>query len=111
MKIMRPARAKRRALFPASNATDASPTRAPRRRVARLVVVADICPQVYLRVLGLLAQRDVVPLSMRFDHRPRSLRFEIDVEQHVAGQADIIAAKAGAIVSVRSVRWLKLWSS
>ena len=61
--------------------------------------------------LGLLAQRDVAPLSMRFDHRPRSLRFEIDVEQHVAGQADIIAAKAGAIVSVRSVRWLKLWSS
>jgi len=60
-----------------------------------------------LRVLGLLAQRDIVPLSMRFEHRPRSLRFEIDVDLRATAHAEIIAAKVGTIVRVRSARWAR----
>ena len=99
------AQAYSRASLLSSRVAEANCGKVPRHRVARLVVVADICPQVFLRVLGLLAQRDIVPLSIRFDHRPRSLRFEIDVNLRGAADAEIIAAKVGTIVRVRSARW------
>ena len=79
--------------------------KSPRSQIARLRVTTDICPQVFSRVLGLIAQQDIVPVAMNFEHRARSLRFEIAVAGLAPHPAALIAAKVGEMVRVRSARW------
>lgn len=81
--------------------------KAPRSDLARLEVVADICPQVFLRTLGLVAQRDVVPLSILFECSARRLRFEIEIGGLSERDAEILAAKVRALIRVRSARWVR----
>lgn len=45
-----------------------------------LQVAADICPQVLLRVLGLFAQRNIIPSAISFSQEPQFLQFEITVD-------------------------------
>lgn len=85
----------------------ATPPKSPRRDLARLQVVAEICPQVFLRTLGLIAHRGIMPLSMTFERSPRRMRFEIEVEGLPEPDAASLAAKVVGLVHVRSVRWLR----
>jgi hypothetical protein len=80
--------------------------KAPRATLARLRVVADICPQVFLRTLGLIAQRDIVPLSMAFERRATRLHFEFELEGLSDQASEMLAAKVAELVRVRSARWV-----
>lgn len=97
-----------RTALPLGGAADrtASP-KIPRAALARLDVVADICPQVFLRTLGMIAQRDIVPVAMHFEQTSRSLRFAIEVEGLGDQQAAILVAKIAELVRVRSARWAR----
>ncbi|TZG25759.1 hypothetical protein [Sphingomonas montanisoli] len=85
----------------------ATPLKVPRAALARLCVTANICPQVLLRTLGLIAQRDIIPLGIAFERGPRRLRYLIDIEGLSPHHADILASKVSALVRVRSVRWVR----
>ena len=91
-----------------ANKAAAIPPKAQRADLARLKVVADICPQVFMRTLGLIAQRDMVPLSMSFEQRRTRLHFEIEIGGLSGHSADILVAKVGEQVRVRSARLI--WS-
>jgi hypothetical protein len=84
----------------------ASP-KAPRAALARLKVVAGICPQVFLRTLGLIAQRDIVPLSMAFERRATRLHFEFELEGLSDQASEMLAAKVAELVRVRSAHWVR----
>lgn len=73
------------------------------RRV-RLSVTADLCPQITLRVLGLLAQRSIIPATIAVTHRPRSLALVVVFAPADAQQGAVLLAKIEALVGVRRVR-------
>jgi len=76
-------------------------THAPR---VRLSVTADLCPQITLRVLGLLAQRSIIPASIIVTGRPRSLLLVILLARDHAQQGAVLLAKVEALVGVRRAR-------
>lgn len=73
------------------------------RRV-RLSVTADLCPQITLRVLGLLAQRSIIPATIAVTRRPRSLLLAIEFAPADAQQSAAMLAKIEALVGVRRAR-------
>lgn len=86
------------------SATDTYPTKTPRSKLVRLRVRADHCPQVLLRVLGLIAQQAVIPVTIAAERRTRELRFEIELDGLPDQSAKVLLAKVEAIVAVRSAR-------
>lgn len=78
-----------------------------REDIVRLTVETEICPQVLLRVLGLLAQRCIVPLTMEAQRSADGMRLEVDMELPADGDSETLTAKIEAIVMVRSARLLE----
>ncbi|MBX3563606.1 MAG: hypothetical protein KF730_03410 [Sphingomonas sp.] len=76
----------------------------PRERVVRLAVETEICPQVLLRVLGLLAQRWIVPLTISAQRSDESMRLEVEIEVPADGDYASLVAKIEEVVMVRSAR-------
>lgn len=79
-------------------------SKAPRDRLTRLEVEAEICPQVLLRTLGLIAQHSLVPLTIDFEQRDAGLWFEIEVEGLRDNQAATLLSRVETLVMVRSAR-------
>ncbi|KQM17231.1 hypothetical protein ASE73_09630 [Sphingomonas sp. Leaf24] len=73
------------------------------RRV-RLSVTADLCPQITLRILGLLAQRSIIPVTIAVTRRPRSLAMVVVFVPADAQQSAVLLAKIEALVGVRRAR-------
>ncbi|MBC9034037.1 hypothetical protein IAG41_16740 [Sphingomonas sp. JC676] len=84
----------------------ASRTKQPRNTLARLRVEAQLCPQVMMRVLGLIAQQAIVPATIQFERRTRSVRFEIAVDGLSDHSAEILLEKVRMIVTVRNARFV-----
>lgn len=74
----------------------------PRDRLIRLKVCANICPQVLLRVLGLISQHAYVPFTIAAKRRPRTQIFIIEMEGPSDQRAAILLAKVKSIIMVRS---------
>lgn len=83
-----------------------SRTKAPRNALARLRVEAQLCPQIMMRVLGLIAQQAIVPAAIQFERRARSVRFEIDLDGLSEQSAQILLEKVRMIVTVRDARFV-----
>ena len=81
-------------------------TKTPRASLARLRVEAHLCPQVMMRVLGLIAQQAIVPATIQFERRARSVRFEIEVDGLSDQSAQILLEKVRMIVTVRNARFV-----
>lgn len=79
-------------------------TKRRRNQLAILRVSAYICPQVVLRVLGLVAQHGAIPYSIGFARRPRSLRVEIVIDSLDQSAAEILLHKIRAVPMVRTAR-------
>ena len=79
-------------------------TRAP---LLRLAITADLCPQPTPRILGLIAQRSIIPVSIIQVQRPRSLALEIILAPPDRQQGEILCAKIAELVGVRQVRRLR----
>lgn len=73
-------------------------------QLVRLRVSADICPQVLLRVLGLVAQHGAIPWSTSFEQRPRTLHVEVLFDIQNRDRAEILLRKVQAIPTVRLAR-------
>lgn len=73
-------------------------------RVTRFDVTADLCPQVLLRILGLVAQHSLVPLGVSVRRRMDRLDASIRVTGLSPHAADVLLAKIAAIVAVREAR-------
>jgi hypothetical protein len=73
-------------------------------QLVRLLVSTDICPQVLLRVLGLVAQHGAIPWSTSFERRRRSLFIEIEFDAASPERAEMLLHKVRAIPTVRSAR-------
>lgn len=76
----------------------------PRHRLVSLTVDTAICPQVTLRVLGVLAQRSLVPLAIAAERRSRSMRLVIELDTLADADAELLVAKVEAIVMVRRAK-------
>lgn len=76
----------------------------PRDRLTSLTIDTAICPQVTLRVLGLLAQRSLIPLAIAAERRSRSMRLVIELDTLTGAEAELLLAKIEAIVMVRRAK-------
>jgi hypothetical protein len=87
--------------------TDDDPRAAtsPRGHALMLRVLAEPCPQVLLRVLGLSAQLDRIPLRVRTRCEGTVQRFTIALDGLSEHQSQVLLAKVQAIVTVRSARY------
>jgi len=68
----------------------------------RFAIVGEACPQLALRVLGLLAQQDLLPseVTIRCGEALEMVVIQCALD---AGRADILAEKMRAMVMVREV--------
>lgn len=81
----------------------ATASRKPSPVTAAYAVRADICPQVVIRLIGYFAQQNLVPSSIRVRRWSDELAISIEQPGLDEHQAEIIAEKMRAIVSVMSV--------
>lgn len=70
----------------------------------RLSVTADRCPQITLRILGLLARRSIIPATVAVTRRPCSLFLVIVYAPADVQQGAVLLAKIEALVGVRRAR-------
>lgn len=64
-------------------------------------LVAELCPQVMLRVLGLIAQNGLVPQQILCEQEGDELHARISVENLTADRAEILFAKMLAVIMVK----------
>ena len=64
-------------------------------------VVADPCPQALLRILGLIAQNSLIPLSVVCERHAGQLHARIALYGLSPERAEILLAKIATIVTVR----------
>lgn len=77
-------------------------TKRRRSQLAVLRVSAFICPQILLRVLGLVAQHGAIPYSIGFARRPHSVRIDIVIDSLTPRAAEILLHKIRALPMVRT---------
>src|SRR5687767_12195301 len=76
-------------------------------QVNRLLIGAAHCPQVLLRILGLIAQQSITPSAVHFTHTRRGIWIEIGLESLGEQSMLVLQQKIAALVMVKSVRPLK----
>jgi len=64
-------------------------------------IVADPCPQALLRILGLIAQNSLIPLSVVCERHQDRLHAKIALYGVSPARAGILLAKIAMIVTVR----------
>jgi hypothetical protein len=69
----------------------------------RFEVIADLCPQVLLRILGLIAQNSLIPVNLVCERRGDHLHARIALDGLPPARAEILLAKIATIVTVRDV--------
>jgi acetolactate synthase regulatory subunit len=74
------------------------------RRRACLEVTADHCPQVLLRVLGLIARHAAIPHGILIERDQSSLRIEVEVDALAPAHLRTLNFKIEDIPTVRSSR-------
>lgn len=79
----------------------------PRERLTRLDVDAGICPQVLLRVLGLISQQGLIPLTVSTERKRRYQRFMIELDDLSEHGAAVLVKKIESIVMVRSANLVR----
>jgi hypothetical protein len=70
-------------------------------RLNHFQVTAELCPQVLLRILGLVSQHALIPRNVVCERREDGLHVEIEVDGLPDERAEILLAKMAAIVMVR----------
>jgi len=65
----------------------------PRAALIRLHVTGDLCPNLLPRLLGLVAQFDLIPCDIALTKRVRSLRLALDLERADPRRAEILLHK------------------
>lgn len=88
----------------AAQPTSFTKFKVPRARLARLEVESELCPQVLLRVLGLLARHWVLPLSIEAVRGGDALRMTVEIETLPEPERATLVARIEAIVAVRTAR-------
>jgi hypothetical protein len=88
------------------DSTAAPACKAPRDRILRLHVEAELCPQVMLRVLDLLSRQALLPLAIAAERGDDHIRMEIDLEGDLLSEPRdaLLIDKVEAIVMVRGAR-------
>jgi hypothetical protein len=76
----------------------------PRAALVRLHVSGDLCPNLLPRLLGMLAQFDLIPCGIALTKGARSLRLALDLDRADPRRADILLHKVEAIPTVRRAR-------
>ena len=69
-------------------------------------IVADPCPQALLRILGLIAQNSLLPLSVVCERHAEQLHARIELHGLSLNRAEILLAKIAAIVTVRDAHMI-----
>lgn len=77
-------------------------TKVPRERIATLSVTTDPCPQALIRVLGLIAQHGVLPLSIEAVRGETAQHLAVDMDHLPEAALTVLVAKIEAIVAVQS---------
>jgi hypothetical protein len=83
-----------------ATAPDSAPAPAP-NCLHCFQVTADLCPQVLLRILGLVAQHTLIPHSVVLERHEDRIDARIAVDGLSPERAEILLAKISTIVTVR----------
>jgi len=75
----------------------------PRERIVTLRAETDHCPQALLRVLGMIAQHDTIPLSIGAERGEDGQTVTLDIDTLPDHAMATLLAKIEAIVTVRQV--------
>jgi len=73
----------------------------PREQIATLSVETEICPQVLLRVLGILAARGMIPFTIAAHRDDRLQRIEIEIDALPETASRVLLQNVRRIVTVR----------
>jgi acetolactate synthase regulatory subunit len=76
----------------------------PRDQMVRLEVEAEICPNVILRVLDILAHRSLIPFSIETARAEDGIRLAVEIEPLSGAELSMLTSKIAAIIFVRSAR-------
>lgn len=68
-----------------------------------LRVTADLCPQMMLRILGVVSRQSAIPRSVAADRSAEGLQLDIALDGLATDALDRMRAQMAAIVGVRSV--------
>lgn len=82
----------------------ASPPQLPkvsREQLATLCVDTELCPQVLLRVLGLLAARGLIPFTIAARRDEKIQRIEIEIDALPARESLVLLQNLRRIIMVR----------
>jgi len=77
-------------------------TKVPRERIVTLSVAADLCPQALIRVLGLIAQHGILPLSIAAERGDTAQHLAVEVDNLPEQALAVLLAKIEAVVAVQS---------
>jgi len=80
------------------------PRKVPREQIACLEVTTDHCPQVLLRVLGLVARHGAIPHGIHFERRPTILQIRVEIDTLAPAQLRTLNCRIEEIPTVRSSR-------
>jgi len=81
--------------------TAAQPTKTPRASLVRLTVESEHCPQVLLRVLGLVSRDGTIPATIAVARSDDGLAIVIDLDGACAQPCDRLRLKVESIPMVR----------
>lgn len=84
--------------------TAAHPNKTPRTELALLEVAADDCPQILLRVLGLVSRDGSIPATISATRSNGGLEIAIELDRVSEVTSERIARKVAEFPAVRKVR-------
>jgi|GEM_PF-1542576 len=74
----------------------------PRDRLVTLAVETDLCPQALLRVLGLITQQGLTPISIAAERHDDGQRIAVAIDALPDDRMSLLTARLEAIVTVRN---------
>lgn len=91
---------------PAANRRQAlhtSRTKTPSAQLTRLDIEAEDCPQVLLRVLGLVARDSTIPVTIEASRQPDGIVIALELDGLTAQASELVAHRIAGFPTVRKV--------
>lgn len=80
------------------------PAKTPPAQLARFAIDADHCPQVLLRILGLMARDGTVPVTIAVTREADMLRIAIELDGATLQRCETLLAQIDAMPAVRDAQ-------
>lgn len=80
-----------------------TPTKTPCAELTRLDIEADDCPQVLLRVLGLVARDSTIPVTIEASRLADGIAIALELDGLTAQASELVAHRIAGFPAVRKI--------